>query len=118
VELGDSTDLACLVAAGLNRASAVVVSYNDTAAATKIIGLVKDHAGHVPVIVRTEDDRDYDTLLAAGAQSVVPDVFEGSLALASQTLLRVGVVADRVEALIRDERRGYYDLRPQKSGEG
>ncbi|NBS97471.1 MAG: potassium transporter [Betaproteobacteria bacterium] len=117
VELGDSTDLACLVAAGLNRASAVVVSYNDTAAATKIIGLVKDHAGHVPVIVRTEDDRDYDTLLAAGAQSVVPDVFEGSLALAAQTLMKVGVVADRVDALIRDERRGYYDLRPQKSSE-
>ena len=118
VELGDSTDLACLVAAGLNRASAVVVSYNDTAAATKIIGLVKDHASHVPVIVRTEDDRDYDTLLAAGAQSVVPDVFEGSLALAAQTLLRVGVIADRVDTLIRDERRGYYDLRPPKSGEG
>jgi CPA2 family monovalent cation:H+ antiporter-2 len=117
VELGDSTDLAILLAAGLNRASAVVVSYNDTAAATKIIGLVKDNAGHVPVIVRTEDDRDYDTLLAAGAQSVVPDVFEGSLALASQTLLRVGIVSDRVDALIRDERRGYYDLRPQKSGE-
>ena len=117
VELGDSTDLAILLAAGLNRASAVVVSYNDTAAATKIIGLVKDNAGHVPVIVRTEDDRDYDTLLAAGAQSVVPDVFEGSLALASQTLLRVGIVSDRVDALIRDERRGYYDLRPQKSAE-
>jgi CPA2 family monovalent cation:H+ antiporter-2 len=117
VELGDSTDLAILLAAGLNRASAVVVSYNDTAAATKIIGLVKDHAGHVPVIVRTEDDRDYDTLLAAGAQSVVPDVFEGSLALAAQTLMKVGVVADRVDALIRDERRGYYDLRPQKSAE-
>jgi len=117
VELGDSTDLACLVAAGLNRASAVVVSYNDTAAATKIIGLVKDNASHVPVIVRTEDDRDYDTLLAAGAQSVVPDVFEGSLALAAQTLIKVGVVADRVDALIRDERRGYYDLRPQKSAE-
>jgi CPA2 family monovalent cation:H+ antiporter-2 len=117
VELGDSTDLAILLAAGLNRASAVVVSYNDTAAATKIIGLVKDNAGHVPVIVRTEDDRDYDTLLAAGAQSVVPDVFEGSLALASQTLLRIGVISDRVDALIRDERRGYYDLRPQKSGE-
>jgi len=115
VELGDSTDLACLVAAGLNRASAVVVTYNDTAAATKIIGLVKENAGHVPVIVRTEDDRDYDTLLAAGAQSVVPDVFEGSLALASQTLLRVGITAQRVDALIGEERSGYYDLRPQKS---
>jgi CPA2 family monovalent cation:H+ antiporter-2 len=117
VELGDSTDLACLVAAGLHRASAVVVSYNDTAAATRIIGLVKENAGHVPVIVRTEDDRDYDTLLAAGAQSVVPDVFEGSLALASQTLLKVGIISDRVDALISSERRGYYDLRPQKSAE-
>ena len=113
VELGDSTDLSCLLAAGLHRASAVVVSYNDTAAALKIVRLVKENADHVPVIVRTEDDRDYDTLLDAGAQSVVPDVFEGSLALASQTLLRIGVLSDRVDTLIRDERRGYYDLRPQ-----
>ena len=117
VELGDSTDLASLVAAGLHRASAVVVSYNDTAAARKIIRLVKEHANHVPVIVRTEDDRDYDALVAEGAHSVVPDVFEGSLALASQTLLRIGIIAQRVDALILSERRGYYDLRSDKSAE-
>ncbi len=117
VELGDSTDLSSLVAAGLHRASALVVSYNDTAAARKIIRLVKDNAGHVPVIVRTEDDRDYDALLAEGAQSVVPDVFEGSLALASQTLLRIGILPERVDALILSERRGYYDFRSAKSGE-
>jgi len=93
------------------------VSYNDTAAARKIIRLVKEHANHVPVIVRTEDDRDYDALVAEGAHSVVPDVFEGSLALASQTLLRIGIIAQRVDALILSERRGYSDLRSDKSAE-
>ncbi|NBS95945.1 MAG: hypothetical protein EBT08_07330 [Betaproteobacteria bacterium] len=32
-------------------------------AARNIIHLVKEHANHGPVIVRTEDDRDYDVLI-------------------------------------------------------
>jgi CPA2 family monovalent cation:H+ antiporter-2 len=40
VEYGDATQLAHLMSAGLARASAVVVSYDDTPSALKVLELV------------------------------------------------------------------------------
>ncbi len=69
----------------------------------------------LPVIVRTVDDADLEKLLAAGATEVIPEIVEGSLMLASHTLVVMGVpmrrVVRRVEEM-RDERyallRGYF----------
>ena len=44
----------------------------------------------LPVIVRTVDDADLEKLLAAGATEVIPEIVEGSLMLASHTLVRDG----------------------------
>ena len=55
------------MAAGLARASAVVVSYLDTPSALKILHLVQAHAPKVPVIVRTIDDSEMEKLQAAPA---------------------------------------------------
>jgi len=74
------------MAAGLARASAVVVSYHDTPSAMKILRIVQAHAPKVPVIVRTIDDGDLEKLRAAGATEVVPEALEGSLMLASHAL--------------------------------
>ena len=65
--------------------------------------------------MRTVDDSDLEKLLAAGATEVIPEIVEGSLMLASHTLVVMGVpmrrVVRRVEEL-RDERysllRGYF----------
>ena len=56
VVFGDAARLQSLMAAGLARASAVVVSYHDTPSALKILHLVQTHAPKVPVVVRTIDD--------------------------------------------------------------
>ena len=61
VVFGDAARLPSLMAAGLGRAAAVVVSYHDTASALKILGLVQAHAPKVPVIVRTIDDSDIES---------------------------------------------------------
>ena len=53
VVFGDAARLQSLMAAGLARASAVVVSYHDTPSALKVLRLVHEHAPQVPVIVRT-----------------------------------------------------------------
>ena len=50
----------------------------------------------LPVIVRTVDDSELDKLLDAGATEVVPEVLEGSLMLASHSLLLLGVPLNRV----------------------
>jgi monovalent cation:H+ antiporter-2, CPA2 family len=98
------------MAAGLARASAVVVSYPDTASALKILHLVHEHAPKVPVIVRTIDDTDLEKLRAAGATEVVPEAIEGSLMLAAQALALVGVPMRRVVRITRDARDARYHL--------
>jgi CPA2 family monovalent cation:H+ antiporter-2 len=110
VVFGDAARLQSLMAAGLARASAVVVSYHDTPSALKILRLVQSHAPRVPVVVRTIDDSDIDRLKAAGATEVVPEAVEGSLMLASQALALVGVPMRRVIRLMRDARDQRYGL--------
>ncbi len=110
VVFGDAARLKSLMAAGLARASAVVVTYPDTASALKILQVVRSHAPQVPVVVRTVDDTDLDKLKAAGATEVVPEAIEGSLMLASQTLVLVGVPMRRVITIARDARDARYRL--------
>ena len=110
VVFGDAARLTSLMAAGLARASAVVVSYHDTPSALKILRLVRAHAAQVPVIVRTLDDTDLETLRAAGATEVVPEALEGSLMLASHALVLVGVPMRRVVRIVRDARDVRYSL--------
>jgi CPA2 family monovalent cation:H+ antiporter-2 len=110
VVFGDAARLRSLMAAGLARASAVVVSYADTASALRILSLVHEHAPRVPVIVRTIDDTDLERLREAGAAEVVPEAIEGSLMLAAQALALVGVPMQRVIRITRDARDARYGL--------
>jgi CPA2 family monovalent cation:H+ antiporter-2 len=110
VEFGDATRLASLMSAGLQRAQAVVVTYSDTPSALKVLAWVKEHAPHVPVIVRTHDDKDLEKLKQAGATEVVPEIIEGSLMLASQTLAHVGVPLKKVIRLVQTQRMTRYAL--------
>ncbi len=110
VVFGDAARLQSLMAAGLARASAVVVSYHDTPSALKILHLVQEHAPTVPVVVRTLDDSDIERLRAAGATEVVPEAIEGSLMLASHALALVGVPMRRVIRVVQEQRDARYNL--------
>jgi CPA2 family monovalent cation:H+ antiporter-2 len=107
---GDAARLKALMAAGLARASAVVVTYLELAGAVKVLGHVRAHAPHVPVIVRTQDDHNLETLQQAGATEVVPEAIEGSLMLASHALALVGVPMRRVIRIVQDQREARYNL--------
>ncbi|MEN9545033.1 MAG: hypothetical protein RLZZ598_1866 [Pseudomonadota bacterium] len=110
VVFGDAARLKSLMAAGLARATAVVVSYHDTPSAMRILGLVRAHAPQVPVIVRTIDDTDLERLRSAGATEVVPEAIEGSLMMASHVLALVGVPMRRVIRVVQDQRDARYGL--------
>ncbi|RFO96444.1 potassium transporter [Rhodoferax lacus] len=110
VVFGDAGRLQALMAAGLARAKAVVVTYLDEAAAFKVLASTQSHAPEVPVIVRTQDDHSLDKLLAAGATEVVPEAIEGSLMLASHALALVGVPMRRVIRIVQDQRDARYNL--------
>ena len=110
VAFGDSARLQALTAAGLARASAVVVTYLDEPAAFKVLANIQGHAPQVPVIVRTQDDHNLEQLRAAGATEVVPEAIEGSLMLASHALALVGVPMRRVIRIVQDQRDARYNL--------
>ncbi|MBP6852755.1 MAG: cation:proton antiporter [Rhodoferax sp.] len=110
VVFGDAARLQALMAAGLSRASAVVVTYVEVQGALKVLDHTRAHAPHVPVIVRTRDDHDLEKLQAAGAAEVVPEAIEGSLMLASHALALVGVPMRRVIRIVQDQRDARYNL--------
>jgi CPA2 family monovalent cation:H+ antiporter-2 len=107
---GDATRVATLHALGVGRARALVITFIETPAALRILALMREHAPKVPVIVRTRDDKDIETLRAAGASEVVPDALEGSLMLASHALAMVGVPMRRVIRIVQDQRSARYAL--------
>lgn len=115
VSYGDAARRESLVAAGIHRASALVVTYASTPSALKVLHHAAELVPELPVIVRSYDDADLETLLAAGATEVVPESLEGSLMLASHALVMLGVPLRRVVHRVqeaRDERyaslRGYF----------
>eukprot|EP01034_Spumella_vulgaris_P035997 gene35997-44397_t len=79
VSYGDAGRREALIAAGIYRASAVVITYASTPSALRVLHLVHELAPALPVIVRSHDDTDLDRLKAAGAAEVVPELMEGSL---------------------------------------
>ena len=110
VVFGDAARLQALIAAGLARASAVVVTYLDVAGAMKVLAHTSTHAPQVPVIVRTQDDKDLEKLQKAGAAEVVPEAIEGSLMLASHALALIGVPMRRVIRIVQEQRDARYNL--------
>ena len=110
VVFGDAARREVLVAAGLMRAKAVAITYSDTASALKILAHVQELRPGLPVVVRTLDDSDIDRLKAAGAAEVVAEIMEGSLMLASTTLMLLGTPLNRVLRRIREMRAHRYSL--------
>ena len=110
VVYGDASRRETLAAAGVARASALVITFADTQLALRILHHVRALNPALPVIVRTLDDADMDRLIAAGAAEVVPETFESSLMLASHALVLLGVPLRRVVRRIREVREHRYSL--------
>ena len=110
VVYGDAGKAQALIAAGLGRASAVAITYLDRHSVMKVLGAVRAHAPQLPVLVRTQTDRDLQALRAAGATEVVPASREGSLMLAGHALALMGVPMRRVIRVVQEQREARYGL--------
>ena len=110
VVFGDAGRREVLLAAGLLRAKALAVTYADTPSALRILDHVRSARPGLPVVVRTLDDSDMDRLKAAGAAEVIPEIMEGSLMLASSTLMLLGKPLNRVLRRIQQTRAERYAL--------
>jgi CPA2 family monovalent cation:H+ antiporter-2 len=110
VVYGDATRRETLLAAGVHRAAVLVVTYDDTPGAIRLLHQVRSLAPQLPVVVRTATDSDLERLREAGATEVVPEVVEGSLMLASHALALAGAPLSRVLRRIRAIREDRYSL--------
>lgn len=110
VVFGDAARREVLVAAGIMRASAMVITFADTRAAFRILEHTRQLNPGMPVVVRTLDDSDMDALIAKGATEVVPETFESSLMLASHAMILLGMPLRAVLRQMNQVRQNRYRL--------
>ena len=110
VVYGDAGKREVLIAAGIMRARALVVSFSDSHAALRVLEQVRTLRPELPVVVRTLDDTHIDQLKTAGASEVVAEVMEGSLMLASHALMLLGVPVRRVLRRVQAMRESRYHV--------
>ena len=110
VVFADGLRREALIAAGISRAAAVVLTFADAATAVRVLAHIHDMNPTLPVIVRARDEADIAPLTAAGASEVVPEAFESGLMLASHTLVWVGVPFSRVMRRVSQVREERYGL--------
>ena len=110
VVFADSARREALIAAGLSRAAAVVITFADANAAIRVLSHIHQLNPSVPVIVRARDEQDISRLTQAGATEVVPEALESGLMLASHTLVMVGVPLSRVMRRVSHVRDEQYRL--------
>lgn len=107
---GDASRRETLIAAGLLRARAVVISFADLQASLRVLSVLRELRPDVPVVVRARAESDIDWLTAAGATAVISEAIEVSLMLATHTLALIGTPLSRVARRIREIRAQRYAL--------
>lgn len=110
VMYGDSAKRGILEAAGLARARAVVITFDNPEGALKTLALVREQRPDVTVLVRTSDESHMEELLEAGATEAVPDTLEASLMLGAQLLMLLGASAQDVSERTDNIRADRYKL--------
>lgn len=104
VRLGDASMLPILRDAGLDRASAVVVTIADEEATAELTAELKRIAAGVPIFARARNRGHAQLLLDRGATKAVPETTEGSLRLAELLLIESGIEEETASRRIELQR--------------
>ena len=104
VVFGDATRHGILRAAGFERARAVVVLLHSPNRVVKLLREVRSARPDIPVIVSTRGDTGLEPIVSAGATHIFPENLAAGLALATQTLIVLGIPANEALERIRSLR--------------
>jgi CPA2 family monovalent cation:H+ antiporter-2 len=110
VAWGDCTRRENLLAAGIARASVLVVTFADIDTTLRLVGRVRELRPDLPVVARSREEEDAEKLFEAGVAEVVPEALESSVMLATHALALVGVPMHRVIRRLRELREQHYAL--------
>ncbi|GHG06640.1 monovalent cation:proton antiporter family protein [Thalassotalea marina] len=108
VLFGSSRKTELLEAAKLHKAKLVVIAFGEDKQSIEVIQKVRSLSPNVPILVRTRNDDQLESLQNAGADQVVPESLEGSLMLVSQVLSLTGVPFSRIMRRVQKERKSHY----------
>jgi CPA2 family monovalent cation:H+ antiporter-2 len=90
VFFGDPAQENVLIAANILEAKVLIIAFNHPKQALKVLKTARRLNKEIPIIVRTTDDRELESLQIAGATEVIPDKLESSLMMASHMLIMLG----------------------------
>jgi len=109
VLFGSSRQSELLQAAHLSSAKLVVIAFGEDRQSIEVIQKVRSLSADVPILVRTRNDDQLESLQDAGANEVVPESLEGSLMLVSQVLSLSGIPISRIIRRVQKERKNHYN---------
>lgn len=88
---GDSSSMIVLEAAGIHRASLLVVTIPDPRAMQSLVKKIKKRMPQLPVVMRVKYMSDRDKLTSLGADDIVWEEFESGQELAKRVLNRLNI---------------------------
>lgn len=86
------------------EAPAIVLTMDNPASALQAVGCIRREFPHVPLFVRSRDERHARLLKRAGATVIVPETLEASLQLSAFVLEAMGLDERTVDDIVDDER--------------
>ncbi len=103
----------------IDRARLAILTFKSPREARRVIGQIRALGHGLPIIVRTQHHSDCVGLVDAGADHVVPEMFESSLSIASEVMARLGFDRDEIERQVSEERgrHGMGSARWRAAGE-
>ena len=97
-----------LTAAGIHTARLVVICFPDPDAVERMLPAIRRTRPDIRIVVRVPDDSFRERFLGLGAAEVIPEVFEGGLALAEEVLNQLDLPIDQTRAKVRALREKRY----------
>jgi len=107
---GDASTTHILETVNICKAKAVVIAISDTKSSKYIISNIRAISQSVYIIVRTRYVSNTETLLSLGADEVIPEEFETSIAILSRVLQNFFVPVDQIDEILRALRADNYEL--------
>jgi CPA2 family monovalent cation:H+ antiporter-2 len=108
VYFADASRRDVLMAAGIARARAVVVTLDSASQAVAAVTAIRHEAKDLPIFARARDHSHAVRLSKAGQAHAVPETLEASLQLAARALKSLGVDEETIDRLVDLHREGDY----------
>lgn len=110
IYFGDAAQPHILDTLRINKARVVVIAISDPVAIKYIVSHIREISQSVYIIVRSRYISEIDDLMALGADEIIPEEFETSVAIFSRVLQNFLVPVDEVEDLVRTIRADNYRI--------